>query len=71
MVTCGSPNVVLPKHVVEGMIARVDGQSEIIAAYQALVDRHDAYLSEVDKSCHVSERLKALENARAKLLTLM
>lgn len=46
------------------LIARIDKQNRIIRAYGALVDCHDNYLIEVDKTTKVSDRLRRLDLAR-------
>lgn len=70
MVNLGTPSVVLPPHVVEEMIARIDHQDRLILAYAMLVDRHDEYLCEVDKTTVVHERLLRLEKAREAVAAL-
>ena len=70
MHSAGTPCMVLPPHVVAEMIARIDHQNNVLQAYDRLVDCHDNYLCEVDKTSTASERLRMLEKAREKVAEL-
>ncbi|WP_300786488.1 hypothetical protein [uncultured Desulfovibrio sp.] len=63
MLSSSARYVTLPSHVVSAMVKRIDLQDQRLHANRLVVDCHDKYLGEVDKTTAVFERFNNAKKA--------